>query len=315
MSIKKKEAGAKKVVAKPAKEEAVEKKVATELKKEIAKRKIEVLKLEDVYKQIDFPVEKRPLYILDKHQKPLEAVGMNAIVRTDTQDVLSVMSKSYNLVSHRFMLEKAIECLEKTGVTYNVNRLQMYENGSQVFVEFTLPKYQFEVTKGDEIDFRVHFKNSYNGTYTFDFSCGFYRLVCTNGLVVGTILERIRKKHTPSLNVEQAVESLAKMIEMSREVGYARMIEMSNKKIGVDNGVKMIADLIEKQKIFPKKYLEPITLNFRNKIDAYTNNSLFDIYNAFSRELNGMDDRGIHPNRTHALNMKAFEGVYQYVTK
>lgn len=271
------------------------------------------LKMIDVYEKIDFPVEKKALYLLDKNGKPIDkSLNEMAIVRGDTGDVLSVMSKKYNLVHHREMFDKALKCIEGANLEYKIDKLKTINNGAQIWIEFTLPQYHIVFDKEDKIDFRLIFKNSYNGTWTFDFSCGFFRLVCSNGLTIGQVLEKIRKKHTPNLNIENAITCLQQMIQMSHKFGIEKMTKMKQSKITVDKGKEIIDKLFEK-KIWPQKYLELVKMNFVNKIYAYTNNNLFDVYNAFSRELNAMEQKDINICRTEALNMKAFESVWEYV--
>jgi hypothetical protein len=74
-------------------------------------------------------------------------------------------------------------------------------------------------------------RNSYNGTSTFEIMMGVFRLVCSNGLVVGTTYERLKVRHVGDVmpKVLIAAEKIkSQTIQMSEDIKKFQSIQLTD---------------------------------------------------------------------------------------
>lgn len=74
-------------------------------------------------------------------------------------------------------------------------------------------------------------RNSYNGTSTFEIMMGVFRLVCSNGLVVGTTYERLKVRHVGDVmpKVLIAAEKIkSQTITMSNDIKKFSSIQLTD---------------------------------------------------------------------------------------
>lgn len=261
-------------------------------------------KLESINKSIDFPVDQVDLYTDDKIKAPAKA-----IIRTDTDEVLSVMSKNYKLVSHKEVFNDAVDYLDNSGFDYQIQKDEIIKKGSRMIVEFSIPELIHKYEDSDTLDFRLYFKNSYDGSWSFDFSCGFYRLICSNGLIIGDVLQKFAKKHTRYLNTKSSINGLKNYLLSARENGTQKFLEMKKHKISTDEGEKIIWKSVE-DKIWPKKHADKAIYCYRNKVDAFSNDNLFDVYNGYTRVLRDCEAEGMKFSRRELLSSNVFKYLY-----
>lgn len=116
-----------------------------------------------------------------------------AVVRLDNSKVLGIVSPQYEIVPHVKVLETfdSLDFLKRT-------KVDVCKEGALLFAEYRLQngiKHEFEVQKGDVVDFGIRAFNSYNQQTGIGFELIAYRLVCTNGLVVPKGLSRLSFRH------------------------------------------------------------------------------------------------------------------------
>lgn len=140
----------------------------------------------------DFPVELTPIV-----SKPFGTIVPNrfAVVRMDTKEPIGVVSKRYGLIKHK----DAVDSMRKAllGIFYEEN-INMTENGAQMFATFKLSQERVEVRRGDFVAIQFIVKNSYDGESSFQIMLGAFRLVCTNGMVIGRQFFRYSQRHIGS---------------------------------------------------------------------------------------------------------------------
>lgn len=148
--------------------------------------------------QVLFPVAEHPVFALVKDQsgeRHLRVPGKKAIVNVSSQRVLGVVSRGYRLVSNREALEWAYECCvtvfpETNAGEWGVKaidapssggycRIDLFHNSTVLDFSFVPPDQRSEAFGPF-----IRVTNSYNGLRALAFDIGFYRKVCTNGLIV-----------------------------------------------------------------------------------------------------------------------------------
>lgn len=136
----------------------------------------------------NFPVELQPVFLSNGNQ----IAKKRAVVRTDTMDTLGIVSEDYGLVEHG----KVIDSLREAGHEYGVaEKISVTNNGANLFYQMIFPKVEMEVKKGDIIKMMMIARNSYNAMKSLSIIFGAFRLVCENGMVIGTQFIQFAYRH------------------------------------------------------------------------------------------------------------------------
>jgi len=102
---------------------------------------------------------------------------------------VGVVSKRYRLVQHSYLFEQALEALK--GVSVNPEdvaaEVALSPYGSRMSLSFELPdRFSYDPGDGHKVALRFVCINSVDGTHRLTIRVGWFRLVCENGLIVGT---------------------------------------------------------------------------------------------------------------------------------
>lgn len=145
---------------------------------------------------------------------PFGANATRDVIVRDPSDLFTealpvgVVSKRYVLLQHRDVLRAALDAFAACGipVAATTSDVLISASGSRMAARVRLPGAQaFDPGDGEEIDLTFECFNSVDGTVPLFALLGWFRLVCSNGLVLGTAAARIWKKHTPALDTREFV--------------------------------------------------------------------------------------------------------------
>ena len=124
---------------------------------------------------------------------------------------VGVVSKHYVLVQHADAIRAVTSQVRKSKIDPEKvpARLLISEYGTRIAVRATLPE-QHSVVPDDGHRMALTFEcfNSVDGSVPLFAAVGWFRFVCSNGLVVGTATARVRQKHSPPLNIDEISEVL-----------------------------------------------------------------------------------------------------------
>ncbi|MBU2498451.1 MAG: DUF945 domain-containing protein [Proteobacteria bacterium] len=137
------------------------------------------------------------------------AENYKAVVDLNTGKLFSIVSKDYRLIRHEQAIEQVEEAIFKTASigTYEAYT-EFYNEGGRMRRTYRFPETAVEINKGDLVDLELYLFNSYDRTWPLIILLGAFRLVCTNGLVVGQKYLHLRKRHVYELgqiNVSEEV--------------------------------------------------------------------------------------------------------------
>jgi len=137
-----------------------------------------------------------------------------AIVNPETGDTYSIVSPGYQLVKHEDAIETVIQAIDKSPEfgKYDV-QTDIFSDGGKMNTKITFPDIVYDIGKGDPINPTINIKNSYDTGWQYEVRFGAFRLVCSNGLVIGKQFAFYVKKHTQSLNQEVVQQILCKGME------------------------------------------------------------------------------------------------------
>lgn len=142
--------------------------------------------------------------------------------RTDTQQVVGVVSENYRILQNRDLFAQADETFGKMNLRSSKVNYITTRSGAQARAIYTFDTIGVKVRERDDLILQMTVANSFDGSLGASFNIGFLRVVCTNGLLApagrGT---NINKKHTLAVaesftenKVRNAIESFKKGAEM-----------------------------------------------------------------------------------------------------
>ncbi len=124
---------------------------------------------------------------------------------------VGVVSKRYRLVQHAEVLTVAKQALWQAGVAPEdaSATLEMTENGERIALHVYLPeRFRFDPGDGCAMALELTCFNSVDGSSKFMAVVGWFRFVCSNGMVVGVARSDIRRAHDRSLDLGEVGHAL-----------------------------------------------------------------------------------------------------------
>lgn len=160
--------------------------------------------LEDIQKHIpEFERRSFSLTQPGNHHTRLNE-HLDTIVRRPTQDdpdciPIGVVSKEYTLISHSEVLKVATDTFKNSGFELSEikTKLEITEYGERMALSMFLPEvYSFDPGDGNKLALRLECFNSVEGSTRFRALMGWFRSVCSNGLIVGVTQSDFKRRHT-----------------------------------------------------------------------------------------------------------------------
>jgi len=124
---------------------------------------------------------------------------------------VGVVSKDYVLVQHNDVLDFAVAALDEAKIILSDVKaeLKITEYGERMTLSLYLPKkYTFDPGDGHPMALRLECLNSVDGSTRFRVLMGWFRFVCSNGLVIGVTRSDFRRRHVGDLQLSDIGEVL-----------------------------------------------------------------------------------------------------------
>jgi hypothetical protein len=148
----------------------------------------------------------------------------DVIVRRSLTDIdplpVGTVSKRYVLVQHADASHAVIAEIAKAGIDAAAvpARLLISEYGTRIALRATLPSaYAFTPADGEPMALTFECFNSVDGTVPLFAAVGWFRFVCSNGLIVGTASASVRQRHSPPLEIREISAVLAEGVAAAVE--------------------------------------------------------------------------------------------------
>ena len=127
---------------------------------------------------------------------------------------VATVSKGYSLIQHRTALASTMEALAQMGYSEKADDcdLTITELGERMWLRIRFPEFTFDPGDGYNMNLELSLFNSVDGSMTFGFEVGWYRLICKNGLVTLDHGKTMNRRHTKSLLPSLIVKELQKSI-------------------------------------------------------------------------------------------------------
>lgn len=232
-----------------------------------------------MFEDLDFPVALEDFKTMD--DKVVE--GRKLVRRTDSGEVLNVVSNKYQLVPHIDVFQKTQEAVNQLGVKVLHTAVQVGSRGSYARVIWTLDQ-EMIVENGnaaDKVKARIVARNSYNYSALLGLGVGVLRQICTNGAMGWGPVNQ--KRHVPSLSVPMLMQmmmtQLSGMEKMHKDMNRWNKIDVSPE--GFSKWLAKRPDVISKkarQEIIDYYTIQPDRL----KVGESVHHSGWEAYNALT---------------------------------
>lgn len=210
-------------------------------------------KLEAALKDLKIPMEKRDICL---HGTKTKLDRFQAVVRTDTHDVLSVVSPGYALFGHEEAMRAPTKHLLDQG--WEVVRAVTERNGAHAHLE--LVDKRVSLIPEEQIYPRLTCTNTVDLRGSLKFRMGIYRLVCKNGLMIadprfkmGLALRQVHMGDVDSLLKKLTSELTHKVEDVLKYIGSYR--GLMNQVVDVETAEKTLRKVVGKRQLERVMYL------------------------------------------------------------
>ena len=213
--------------------------------------------------------------------------------RTDTKQVLGVVTDQYQLMQNRDLFGACESLFEKKGYRAIKSKSVVTGDGARIRSMYSFPDLGIRI-RGQEMSFNLVVQNSFDGSLRVSFKVGLFRFICSNGLAVPFNAINLTAKHTAKLDMDFTGRGLDHAVREFTESApmFERMIDTKvEQNLGLD-----ILNGLTRKKILSQVQNDSIARIWNAptyKEDAGRN--LFNLYNASTQYL------------THEVEGKRFE--------
>ena len=201
-------------------------------------------------KETLFPVMEIPAnFTLSKETNKIsgylpENTGWKFIVRKDKGDVISCVTDKYKMVTNQQVIDAASPVLKEIGAVLTEEK--SFANGARSTWTWKVPDIKVKIDSKDYVNPTLTLRNSYDGSVQLHILAGAFRLVCSNGLVIGTTISNKVNKHSIyNVNLEKIEESVKDTVDSIQTVFKNDFPTLINTKITpkhIHNLIRMFPD-------------------------------------------------------------------------
>lgn len=140
--------------------------------------------------------------------------GYKQIWDKSTGNSFAVLTKLYKLTPHEEMLEVADAALFHSPEYGKVRKnIRLFDDGAKMRATYVFPEVEVEIQHGDKVNPQIEIFNSYDGRWGRKIFFGAFRLLCSNGLVVGKKLYQYVASHSTEFNQKEVEKMLVSSME------------------------------------------------------------------------------------------------------
>ena len=199
-----------------------------------------------VFEDTLFPVKEYPALYVDENNKKETLHRQNGykfIVREDTGQVISCMTDEYKLIKNEEVLDKAIPIIESRGGVLVEEKT--FGNGARTSWKWKFPDVEVDVGDGDLLNPTATITNSYDGSSEASAIAGAFRLICSNGMVIGFILGKNSLRHSiwsKKRDFEEIIGGVISGVENIFRTDFRDLIDTKLNKVHIAKVIKLFPD-------------------------------------------------------------------------
>ena len=194
------------------------------------------------FKQTMFRVTEIPA--IANNSKHDSETGYKFIIREDTNEILSCMTNDYKLITNNQIMDIALPILKEANA--QLTEENAFSNGRKSIWTWKIPDIKVKIDKKDYVNPTITLKNSYDGSVQLHILAGAFRLICSNGLVIGTAISNKTNRHSVyNLNLSKLDEFIKDTINSVKTIfssEFPYLIETKISQKHIKNLIKMFPD-------------------------------------------------------------------------
>lgn len=245
-------------------------------------------------KELLKPVSKVDLTELLPDYKFGNQQSFGIVVQTSSgPKIVNTCSKQYELVPNEKIINPLLETLEG----YDIDFITSSRFDARFSLDVLFKDIKMNVGKKDEIIPKMRMYNSYDGRLKYQFHMGFFRMICSNGMVIPAEgfedkNVTLKMRHTPSLGSYVERTAIIDMIENfklhSKEYTKPFQALQSNKVGNIEERVKEVIEATR----FPSRQAEEVISRIQVEMGELKTNIATDwlVYNGLNFQLNHNTD-------------------------
>lgn len=179
----------------------------------------------------DFPVEEIPIVEIVKPEFRIQAKNYKAVVRTDTNTVLGIVSKKYKLIEHKTVIERFSSFLGEPDF------VRVLRDGAKMFAYFRINNRTIE---NSEVELGLLVSNGYDGKLGINIKLFGITFICDNLLLFGKLLGQLKIVHR-GIHLLARLDKVIAKVKNAIDVGFNILHNMTQIKISRDE----LEDIIE----------------------------------------------------------------------
>lgn len=197
------------------------------------------------------------------------------IFNEDRSKLFNVVSPRYAIIPHGTVIDLIEEGLQAEGIRYTPT-IRSLESGARLSAEFMLDSVPMvDIGRGDKSKLKIMVRNSYDGSWKFSMRLGAFRLICSNGAVIGRSFGLLSGKHFGTLSARVMQGGIQTMVNSGASLGEL-WSEWADTPVTHEEATELLTEK------FPEKYLVPILEESRfprSKWDLYNDCTAFSTHN------------------------------------
>lgn len=238
---------------------------------------------------LNFTVEQTPLHLPNG-----TSTRFWANVRTDTNEVLGVVTDRYEVLQNTDLLNPVEELFRTEGFGDFRRKTISTHNGARVRAIYDFQNYGMKLSNGEDLHLRLKVQNSFDGSLRASFQVGMVRLICTNGMAVPVAAVGMTRKHTQALDAALVGAAFERSVNAFKESAPV-FDRMTQSRISQSEGNNILLSF-EKSKVMSERMRERIQNVWESpRYNEDRERNLWNLYNAVTQHL------------THDVEGKRFE--------
>lgn len=168
-----------------------------------------------------FPVSLKPLneLLFGTSYDNNENGKWNAVTNDATGEIIAIHKDKYRLhknedVFGAFDTALASSNLDLAGLIVTD---ELAYNGGRAVRSYRMPAHKVDIGENDPVNLMLQVQNSYDGSRRFGMDFGAFRVLCSNGLVIGENMCAVKAKHTDGLDINSVTNHLNDAIEVFQQ--------------------------------------------------------------------------------------------------
>jgi hypothetical protein len=199
-----------------------------------------------------------------------------AIVREDTGVCIGIVGKNYKVVQNDDLMKHFEKITKKLKIRYEIEKVHEIRNGAK-----TIIKLKFDIKKKidkENLNLTGYITNGFNGFSSAKLTLGFFRQVCSNGMIIGNKDIEIGYRHVGSVN-EKLVDQFNKYMNIRIAQGKEFVENLINLKF---KNLREVYSIIDNSEWFPARQIENVKTAFDEEKKA-EKLSYWRLYNAYTK--------------------------------